>query len=130
MSPTQMTPEQRGEDRFAVFVSPTYGFRAMAIIVRNYEHLYGIHTISSVIDRWAPPQENNTIAYKKAVVDEINRDHIPDLITPITEGTPVPLDNPTIMRALCHAIADHESGGFFFSISDLYAGVKMAVGGD
>lgn len=49
--------------RFYRFVSPEYGFRAMARIMRTYATQYGINTINGIISRWAPPAENDTKSY-------------------------------------------------------------------
>lgn len=51
------------DDQFEVFTAPEYGIRAAARILKNYRDLYGIQTVSGIINRWAPDSENNTAAY-------------------------------------------------------------------
>ena len=51
------------DTRFYQFESPEYGIRAIAKILKTYQTKYGINTISGIINRWAPPLENDTGSY-------------------------------------------------------------------
>lgn len=63
---------QLGENGgFCVFESEFYGFRAAAILIRNYRRLYNVKTVKGIVSRWAPPNENNTISYVKFVCKEL-----------------------------------------------------------
>jgi len=58
---------QRGElshGRFCVFESAEMGIRAMAKTLLAYHDRLGCRSIRDYINRWAPPNENNTEAYK------------------------------------------------------------------
>src|SRR4051812_38910947 len=66
-TPAEMTPEQKAEKRFAVFRSPEYGIRALAKLLQTYQSKHGLRTVRGIINRWAPPVENNTGAYVNAV---------------------------------------------------------------
>jgi len=57
------------DERFCTFIDPQHGLRAMMRLIVNYQKLHGINTLRGVIDRWAPPGENDTGAYIKAVSD-------------------------------------------------------------
>ncbi len=46
-----------------------YGYRAIFKILFNYYRNYKLDTIRKMITRWAPPKENYTEAYVKAVSD-------------------------------------------------------------
>lgn len=60
--------EVPGDDRqFKTFKSMAYGFRAMLVILNTYYTKYGLKTISAMIERWAPRNENDTDAYITAV---------------------------------------------------------------
>lgn len=60
----QMTPEQRAETSFAVFKEPKWGFRALAILLRNYGHKNPpLNTPRKIISAYAPPNENRTEKY-------------------------------------------------------------------
>lgn len=63
-----MAPEQT-DPKFVVFVSPEWGIRAMARLLRSYINS-GHNTIRRIITRWAPPTENPTDAYIAAVARE------------------------------------------------------------
>ena len=52
---------------FEQFKEMKYGVRAAFIILRNYINRHKLNTIPKVISRWAPSNENNTLAYIKAV---------------------------------------------------------------
>lgn len=51
------------EPRFACFESMPYGYRAMFILLRNYIEDFQANTITKIINRWAPPSENDTQGY-------------------------------------------------------------------
>ena len=51
------------DGRFIIFDNPVNGVRAMARILKTYREKYNISTIESIINRWAPPHENDTGAY-------------------------------------------------------------------
>ena len=55
---------------FETFSSPEYGIRALAKLICNY-HSQGFNTIDKMIDRYAPPHENDTEAYKKFVAKNV-----------------------------------------------------------
>ena len=51
---------------FVQFLSDEWGFRAAAVILRNYRRK-GICTVRQIISRWAPPSENRTARYISTV---------------------------------------------------------------
>jgi hypothetical protein len=112
-----MAPDQSSDPRFIVFTSPEYGIRALAKILLNYQRKHAIRTIDGIIHRWAPPSENDTGAYIRAVADACGvkpLDHIeiaeylPDIV-------------PAIIR--------HENGVQPYSEDVIAAGLKMALEG-
>lgn len=66
------------DPRFAQFVSPAYGIRALAVTLITYQDKRRaadgspIDTVYEAISRWAPPGENITDAYAKAVASTIS----------------------------------------------------------
>src|SRR3546814_2175426 len=55
------SPEARErEHRFCVFKTPEHGFRALVRVLLTYQRKYRLRTVAGMIDRWAPPVENNT----------------------------------------------------------------------
>lgn len=99
--PKFMTPEQEAERDFCVFQNPVYGFRALAILLRNYGH-DGLETINQIIARYAPSDENNVAAY----VSHVSR------LTGYGPNQPLDLSDRSTLFALCKGIATHEAGGW------------------
>lgn len=62
-----MTAAQKSEPRFVVFASPQMGFRALVILLNNYQKLDGCDTVYKLISRLAPSTENPTFAYASTV---------------------------------------------------------------
>jgi hypothetical protein len=56
--------------RFKEFVSLEYGYRAMFVLLKNYVRLHGCDTVRKVINRWAPPVENDTLRYVRFVSEK------------------------------------------------------------
>lgn len=111
----EMTGEQATEERFAVFASPKWGFRAMAVILLNYQRIHHFRSIKQFIQRWAPPDENDTQAYILDVCHECGR--APD--------ETYDLSIPANLERICRAISRHECGLWLFSDKDLEAGIAM-----
>lgn len=114
--PTHMTPEQKAETRFAVFVDPEHGFRAMAKLLMNYETMYGVHTIAGAINRWAPPFENNTKNYIDHVCNDLG----------VRPNQVVSLRESKTLCALLTSISTMEAGGWYFTAEQVAKGVELA----
>lgn len=85
------------DPRFIRFIAPQWGFRCMARILKG-DYLEGSQSVHALIDRWAPPIENNTSAY----------------VTDVAQRMGVAMDEtltlPTALPSLLKAIAIHEGG--------------------
>ena len=101
------------ESRFAVFVSPQYGFRALARVLRNYQANYGLKSVRQIINRWAPPVENDTGAYVNAVARHLNV--APDATINVVANLPKLLD----------AIARHENAGYQYPAQVIAEGIAL-----
>ena len=53
-----MRTEQHDKD-FVQFITMDYGIRALIIVLRTYVTVHGLHSIRSIISRWAPPSDHN-----------------------------------------------------------------------
>ena len=54
--------ELPGDDpRFCTFTSMAYGCRALIRTLMTYRMKHGLSTVREIINRWAPPVENNTL---------------------------------------------------------------------
>jgi hypothetical protein len=104
------------------FTSPEYGIRAIARVLKNYATkaglpgigATGIDTITEMINRWAPPSENDTAAYEAAVSKE----------TGIAANIHV---TPDLIPAVIAAIIHQENGVQPYSMDLINKGVAMAA---
>lgn len=97
-----MTKEQKAEKRFCVFTDAKYGIRAIAKLLQTYEHKYKADTVRKIINRWAPPVENETTAYVETVAKACHVD--PD--------TRLDVDHRLTAYNLVNAIISHECAGY------------------
>lgn len=91
--PWQGLAERQGDVEFFTFKSPIYGIRALARTLITYQDKHGLRTIHQIIGRWAPPVENNTNAYVRAVAEATDLDadqmldlHDFDYLFPLTKA--------------------------------------------
>ncbi len=105
------------ERRFCVFTTPQAGFRALAKTLLTYQRKHGLRTVREIINRWAPPVENNTASYVRAVADEVG----------VGGNEIITLTKQVTLFRLARAIARHENGGLFWSDAVINAGVEEAL---
>lgn len=85
---------------FAVFEDPTWGIRALAVILITYQDRYKLRSIRTIINRWAPPSENNTDAYVNQVANACHK----------AADESINVHDYEIMCPLVEAIIRHENG--------------------
>lgn len=57
-----------GDDgAFVIFDTPHNGIRAAGRLLKTYRDKYGLVSIRGIINRWAPPSENDTESYITSV---------------------------------------------------------------
>lgn len=89
-----------GDDgAFVIFDSPESGVRALAKNLQSYGR-QGYDSIEKIINRWAPPNENDTQSYIDSVV----------AATGIPATQSLDLTNPDVLASLSEAIGYHETG--------------------
>src|ERR1019366_8503153 len=66
-----MAQDQSTDSRFVVFLDPLWGIRALAKVLLTYYRKDGLTTVRAIIDKWAPPVENNDIAYMNDVAGHL-----------------------------------------------------------
>lgn len=89
-----------GDDgEFVIFDSPESGVRALAKNLQSYGR-QGYDSIEKIINRWAPPNENDTQSYIDSVVSATG--------IPATQS--LDLSNPDTLSSLAQAISFHETG--------------------
>ena len=57
---------------FKQFESMPWGYRAIFVLLDTYRIRHGLDTIRGMISRWAPPSENRTEIYIRAVADAVH----------------------------------------------------------
>lgn len=57
---------------FVIFDDASNGIRALAKLLRNYQSKHGLKTVSEIINKYAPPNENLTGAYVDSVAKKLN----------------------------------------------------------
>lgn len=112
----QMTVAQRDEKRFEVFISPAWGIRALCVVLISYQDKHGIKDVRGIINRWAPPVENDTGAYIRQVA----------LALDVKPDTYINLHEYRRMRPLVEAIIKHENSGNPYSADVIEEGLRLA----
>jgi len=85
---------------FKQFESPAWGYRAVFMLLHTYRVRHGLRTIREMISRWAPPSENRTEIYIRAVADAVG----------IADDRPVDTRDRTTMLRMAAAISRVENG--------------------
>jgi hypothetical protein len=99
---------------FCVFTHPQYGLRALAMLLRNYNRYYGIRTVKSIINCFAPSSENNTAAYIESVCKA----------TGFNDYEQLNLEKEAVLLPLMKAIIKHENGQQPYSDEQILEGIK------
>jgi len=106
--------ETQTDPAFVQFVDPVYGIRAIVRIMHSYQR-EGLKTVMEIINRWAPPNENNSTAYVAAVASSIG-------CRPTD-----PLNFDTVMPLLVEAIILHENGSQPYTEDQISRGIALAA---
>lgn len=113
---------QIGSDgRFAKFATPEHGIRALGKNLLSYNRLHGLDTVGEIITRYAPPKENETDAYIKAICAQLG----------VGANDQIDVTNPSTLAALCAGIIRQENGkksASNISTEQINNGVSAALG--
>lgn len=99
---------------FCIFTHTEFGLRALAKLLRNYNRYYGIRTIKSIINRFAPDTENNTTAYVQSVCKA----------TGFADYQQLDLEVESVLLPLMKAIIKHENGQQPYSDQQILESIK------
>lgn len=102
------------DSRFASFVSPDFGIRALVKILNTYYYKYNLNTISKILNRYAPPVENDTNSYAKQVA----------LNSGIGINTPFAFNQENIFK-IAKAMIKHEQGRVIYPDAVIRYGVSL-----
>lgn len=108
--------EKQADAEFVVFAEPKWGLRAIARVLISYQDKHAINTVRGIVNRWAPPVENDTGAY----VDHVARR------TRFGADEPLDVYEPDTMRRLVRAIVLHENGVDPYTDAQVEAGLVLA----
>ena len=61
--------KEQNDKSFYQFKSMEWGYRAAFRLLRTYRVKYQRYSVRTIIERWAPPNENNTQAYIRRVCE-------------------------------------------------------------
>jgi hypothetical protein len=110
-----------GDGSFVSFATPEHGVRALGKTLETYQDRHGLTDVEGMIQRWAPPNENDTSGYVDFVANKMG----------IDKNTPIDLSaNPELAEKMVSAMIQKEGGNeasayFADSIS---TGLDMAYG--
>jgi len=90
----------RDDTAFCQFQNAVFGIRALARTLITYQDKHGLRTIRQIITRWAPPTENNTLAYIHVVARQ----------TGFEIDQELDLHGCEHLRPVLEAIIRHENG--------------------
>ncbi len=65
--------EEQTDREFVRFETLEYGYRALWILMSNYYHLRNRRTIHDILQRYAPPGENDTNTYIRFLLPALKR---------------------------------------------------------
>lgn len=118
-SATQWQGQTGSDGRFATFDTPEAGIRALGRNLLAYQERHGLNTVQGIVNRWAPPGENNTGAYIAVVAKAVG----------VSPADRLNLRDPATLQKLTAAIIRHENGSQPYPDEVLRAGVDLAIGG-
>jgi hypothetical protein len=114
--PWQGLAERQGDVEFFTFKSSIYGIRALARTLITYQDKHSLRTTRQIINRWAPPVENNTNAYVRAVVAD----------TGLDADQTLDMHRFEHLKPLVAAIIHHENGQQPYSDTQLTKALVLA----
>lgn len=85
---------------FKQFESLAWGYRAIFVLLDTYRVRYRLNTVRGMVSRWAPPSENHTEVYIRAVAEAVG----------IPADRPLDTRDRTTMLRMAAAISRVENG--------------------
>lgn len=107
--------DNQTDNDFLVFSRPEYGIRALCRTLRTYQRKYGLRDVRSIINRFAPPVENDTESYIKDVCMKLD----------VKPDTPIDLDEKGIMVNMLKAIIRHENREQPYTDKQILYGIEL-----
>ncbi len=105
------------DGRFCRFRSAFFGLRALAKTLLTYQRRHARLTTRQIIDRWAPPVENDTGAYVESVARKIAKG--PD--------EAIDLGEVKLLASFVRAIVWHENGQQPYTVAEVEDACRAAL---
>jgi len=77
------------DNTFFQFNDPIYGIRALTKILLTYRHKHNLKNVWAIINRYAPPSENDTEAYKNFVTKKTGLNMLEEIDNSVEAYLPV-----------------------------------------
>lgn len=106
----------QNDPRFFQFESAPFGIRAMARTLIAYQDKHGCRTLTDLINRWAPPVENNTGSYVQTVAARSGYD----------PSVPIDMRDYVTAKAVIGAMIVVECTGYIYADSVMDKGLLLA----
>lgn len=110
--------EYHPDARFTTFDTAEHGIRALCKILLTYQRKYNLRTVPGMINRWAPPVENDTGSYVRHVCA--------DLGVKLDQEVRL-VDDPEVLAGLAKAIIQHENGSQPYTEATIRMAVMLAL---
>lgn len=107
------------DEGYAQFETPEQGLRAQAKNLITQQEKHGLRTVEAIISKYAPPNENNTIAYINAVSAALD----------VKPDEQINVKDPETLQKLMNAMIKHENGVQPYSPLQIAAGADAALNG-
>lgn len=112
-----LKPNSKSQDSvFCVFEAPEWGIRALVKILQNYQKKYNLLDVRSIINRYAPPCENDTESYILTIRKFLG----------VGDFEHINLFNPVVMLPMLKAIITVENGEQPYDDETLLKGISLA----
>lgn len=108
--------ETESKGAFCKFIDRKFAYRATFILFHSYITKHGCRTLRDIINRWAPPSENQTAVYLRTVS---NMSNYPEMVT-------VDLGDEDMMCKIVKAMVYVEVG-MHENIDAIREGYKLAA---
>lgn len=105
---------------FAQFDTPEAGLRAMAVNLKNQPDKHGLDTVEAIVSKYAPPNENDTAAYVRAVASDLG----------VKPDEKIDLNKPEMLAGLMHSMINHENGAQPYSQDSILWAAQTAINPD
>ena len=114
--PWQGLAHEQTDPDFFQFASAKWGIRALSRTLISYQDRVGRTTIKQMIGRWAPPNENDTNAYVRAVAANVG----------VGSDDKIDIHDYSRLRPMVLAIIRHENGQQPYTDAEIDAGLVLA----